>query len=133
GTELDREARPTGFRSIEWRPCQDAPPGADPWLCVVNGRPIFLQGVNFPPVLPNFADATREQYRRLLHTYADLGVNTLRVNGVGFLEKECFYDLCDELGLLVWQDVPLSSSGVDNCLPDDETVVIEVAAILVSY
>ena len=67
---------------------------------------------------------------RLLRTYADLGVNTLRVNGVGFLEKKCFYDLCDELGLLVWQDVPLSSSGVDNCPPDDETVVIEVAAIL---
>ena len=36
-------------------------PEADPWVCVVNDRPVFLQGVNIPPVLPNFADATEEQ------------------------------------------------------------------------
>ena len=60
-------------------------------------------------------------------------MNTLRVNGVGFLEKSFFYDLCDELGLLVWQDVPLSSSGVDNVPPDDEASVAEVAEILQSF
>jgi beta-mannosidase len=133
GVEHDRVERRVGFRHIEWRPCEGAPEGADPWLCVVNGRRIFLQGVNIPPVLPNFADTTPEQYGKRLATYAELGVNTLRVNGVGFLEKAFFYDLCDELGLLVWQDVPLSSSGVDNVPPDDETSIREVAAILCSF
>src|SRR5436853_2945630 len=121
------------LRPVEWRHRQVAPSEADPWVCVVNGRPVFLQGVNCPPVLPNFADTTSEEYRTRLTAYADLGVNTLRVNGVGFLEKKCFYDLCDELGLLVWQDVPLSSSGVDNSPPSDEAAATEIAAILASF
>jgi beta-mannosidase len=133
GREHDRITRRVGFRHIEWRACPGAPAEADPWLCVVNGRPIFLQGVNCPPLLPNFADATDETYSEHLRLYSELGVNTLRVNGVGFLEKEVFYDLCDELGLLVWQDVPLSSSGVDNVPPADPISVEEVAAILRSF
>jgi beta-mannosidase len=130
GAEQDRVGRRVGFRRIEWRPCEGAPEGADPWLCVVNGRPLFLQGVNYPPMLPNFADVRTEDYRQRLTLYRDLGVNTLRVNGCGIVEKECFYDLCDELGLLVWQDVPLSSSGVDNIPPDDPNSTAEVAEIL---
>ena len=96
GREHDRETRRVGFRHIAWRACEGAPEGADPWVCVVNGQPIFLQGVNCPPMLPNFADTLLETYRQRLTLYRDLGVNTLRVNGVGFLEKEAFYDLCDE-------------------------------------
>ena len=133
GEEQDRAVRRVGFRNIAWRPCEDAPAEADPWLCVVNGRPIFLQGVNCPPLLPNFADVTETVYQERLTLYRDLGVNTLRVNGVGFLEKETFYDLCDELGLLIWQDVPLSSSGVDNVPPDDALAIGQVAAILETF
>ena len=133
GQTHDREVRRVGFRHIVWQPCEGAPEGADPWLCVVNGKPVFLQGVNCPPLLPNFADATEADYRKRLEGYRGLGVNTLRVNGVGFLEKTCFYDLCDELGLLVWQDVPLSSSGVENIAPEDVTAVREVADILRSF
>ncbi len=133
GKVVDSHTRRVGFRHIEWKPCAGAPAGADPWLCTVNGKPIFLQGVNFPPVLPNFADAAPERYRTLLTAYHGLGVNTFRVNGVGYLERELFYDLCDELGILVWQDVPLSSSGVDNVPPHDPKSVKEIAAILRSY
>lgn len=133
GETLDSVSRRVGFRNIAWRPCEGAPKGADPWLCVVNGRPVFLQGVNCPPLLPNFADATEEDYRKRLELYRDLGVNALRINGVGFLEKEPFYSLCDELGLMVWQDVPLSSSGVDNNAPEDEKSTREVADILRSF
>ncbi len=122
-----------GFRNVTWLPCEGAPAHADPWLCVVNGRPIFLQGVNFPPILPNFADVTEMDYRKRIELYRDLGVNVFRVNGVGFLETECFYNLCDENGILVWQDVPLSSSGVDNYAPDDEQAIEETAAILESF
>jgi beta-mannosidase len=133
GQEQDRATRRVGFRHIAWEPCAGAPENADPWLCVVNGRPLFLQGVNCPPLLPNFADVPEETYRRRLTLYRDLGVNTLRVNGVGFLEKENFYALCDLFGLLIWQDVPLSSSGVDNVPPDDAQAVDQVADILRSF
>jgi beta-mannosidase len=133
GEVQDEDHRRVGFRRIKWTACEGAAAEADPWLCVVNGRPIFLQGVNFPPLLPNFADVTDDRYRLFLGRYQELGANTFRVNGVGYLEKQQFYDLCDEMGLLVWQDVPLSSSGVENLAPDDEESIAGVATILESF
>jgi beta-mannosidase len=122
-----------GFRNIVWAPCEGAPETADPWICVVNGRPIFLQGVNFPPILPNFADVTEEDYRKRLELYRDLGLNILRINACGFLEKACFYDLCDALGLMVWQEFPLTSSGVENIPPDDEQAITDMVGIAESF
>ncbi len=127
------ERRTVGFRSIRWDPCAGAPEGADPWLCVINDVPVFLQGVNYPPVRPNTADVEPERVERLLTLYRDLGVNTLRVNGVGPLETEWFYTLCDRLGLLVWQDMPLSSSGVQNEPPHDAPFAAQCAEIMRSY
>ncbi|HSV74839.1 MAG TPA: glycoside hydrolase family 2 TIM barrel-domain containing protein [Chthonomonadales bacterium] len=133
GVAIDRVEWRVGFRRIEWRACEGAPEGADPWICVVNSRPVFLQGVNFPPLLANFADATPDHYRRLLDLYADLGVNIIRINGVGYLERQVLYDLCDERGILVWQDVPLSSSGIENVAPSDERSIDEMGAVLRSF
>jgi beta-mannosidase len=133
GTLLDHSLRRVGFRRIAWRPCEGAPPGADPWLCVVNGEPVFLQGVNYPPVLPNWADVTREQHRKLLATYRDLGVNVLRINACGYLESADFYDLCDEMGLLVWQEFPLTSSGVENTPPSDPRSIGGMTGIARSF
>ncbi|MDH7601936.1 MAG: glycoside hydrolase family 2 TIM barrel-domain containing protein [Armatimonadota bacterium] len=133
GVEHDFAARRVGFRTIEWRQCQGAPEGSDPWICVVNQKPVFLQGVNWTPILPNWADATESDYRQRLEPYRDLGVNCLRVWGGAFLERECFYDICDELGLMVWQEFPLSSSGIDNAPPENEKSIAEMAAIARSY
>lgn len=133
GNELDRVERRVGFKSVVWRPCEGAPENADPWLCEVNGKPVFLQGVNWVPVRPNFADVTEDDYRKRLELYRDLGLNVLRVWGGAILEKQVFYDLCDELGIMVWQEFPLSSSGVDNYPPDDEQSIAEQAEIARSY
>lgn len=133
GRVHDRIERRVGFRRVAWRSCEGAPEGADPWLCVVNGEPVFLQGVNYPPVLPNWADVTREQHRKLLATYRDLGVNVLRINACGYLESEDFYDLCDGMGLLVWQEFPLTSSGVENAPPADARSIGEMSAIARSF
>jgi beta-mannosidase len=133
GIVLDEQQRQVGFKWVEWRPCDGAPQGADPWICVVNGRPVFLQGVNWTPISPNFADVTDEDYRQRLALYRDLGVNILRVWGGASLEKEVFYRLCDELGLLVWQEFPLSSSGIDNWPPEDEASIAAIAEIAESY
>jgi beta-mannosidase len=133
GAVQDTWRRRVGFRRVEWRPCVDAPHGADPWLCTVNGRPVFLQGVNSPPLLPNHADIAPEREELILGRYRDLGANTLRINGVGYLESEHFYDLCDEYGLLIWQDLPLSSSGVENVPPVDEEYAAAAEEILASW
>lgn len=133
GVVHDSRTTQVGFRKIEWTKCEGAPEEADPWICVVNGKPVFLQGVNWTPILPNWADVSESDYRKRLELYRDLGVNCLRVWGGSFLERECFYNMCDELGIMVWQEFPLSSSGLDNSPPDDEKSVAEMAVIAQSY
>ncbi len=133
GAVHDERSARVGFRRVEWRACEGAPRGADPWVCVVNGRPVFLQGVNFPPLRAFFADTPPEAYRERLETYREMGCNLLRINACGFLETETFYDLCDELGLMVWQEFPLTSSGLENWPPEDAASIEEVARIARSF
>ena len=133
GRVLDTLSRRVGFRHIAWQPCEGAPVAADPWVCVVNGRPVFCQGVNWAPIRANFADLTYADYRKRLQLYHDLGCNMLRVNGVGFLEKTWLYDLCDEFGIMVWQDFPMSSSGLENWAAEDAQAIEEMAAIALSF
>jgi beta-mannosidase len=127
-----REFR-VGFRQIEWKHTQGAPQDAYPYLCVVNGKPVFLFGVNWTPIRPNFADLRKQDYDKRVGVYQDIGVNVLRVWGGAFLEKQWFYDLCDEKGLLVWQEFPLCSSGLDNCPPDDKESIQQLSVFAKSY
>jgi beta-mannosidase len=129
----DLRACTVGFREVHWLPCESAPPGAEPWLCSIQGETIFLAGVNWTPILPNFADVTREAYRTRLETYRDCGFNLVRVWGGAVLEREWFYDLCDELGLLVWQEFPFCSSGIDNRPPDDPASIARAVATARSH
>jgi beta-mannosidase len=133
GIELDRVTRRVGFKNVVWEQCEDAPDGADPWICVVNGRPIFLQGVNFAPIRPNFADLTYEDYAVRLKLYHDLGCNMMRINACGFLEHSVYYELCDELGIMVWQEFPLTSSGIENWPPEDDTSIAGMVEIAESF
>ena len=71
---------------------------------VVNGRPIFAKGANWIPAHGFTAEVSRAQYTDLLTSAAQANMNMLRVWGGGIYEMEDFYDLCDEKGLLVWQD-----------------------------
>ena len=71
---------------------------------VVNGRPIFAKGANWIPADSFVAGLTRADYDDLLSSAAAASMNTVRVWGGGIYESENFYDLCDEKGLLVWQD-----------------------------
>lgn len=122
-----------GFKHIEWRPCAGAPADALPWLCAVNGRAIFLQGVNWTPVRMGYQDVTREEVERLVTIYRDLGCNLLRVWGGGHLESEAFYAACDRAGLLVWQEFPLSSSGLDSNPPEDDAFIAQLTGVARHY
>ena len=133
GREHDRQTRRVGFRHIEWVPCEGAPMEADPWVCLINDRKVFLQGVNFPPLCSNYADLQREDYEKRLKLYRDLGCNIFRINACQFLEKQWFYDLCDEYGLMVWQEFPLTSSGLENWPPEDEESITAMAEIARSF
>ena len=133
GNILWSKIRTLGFRRTEWQPCEDAPADAEPWICVINGVPIFLQGANWVPPKAVYHDTTRDAYERLLSLYRDMGTNILRVWGGAILEKEDFYDLCDRAGILVWQELPLSSSGIENYPPDDPEAIAMLTHITCSY
>ncbi|XP_004401913.1 PREDICTED: beta-mannosidase [Odobenus rosmarus divergens] len=70
----------------------------------INGLPIFLKGSNWIPA-DSFQDRiTSDLLRLLLQSAVDANMNTLRVWGGGIYEQDEFYRLCDELGIMVWQD-----------------------------
>lgn len=133
GADVDVVTLHTGFRSIEWSRAPHAPAGSLPWNLRVDGSPRFVQGVNWVPIRPDFADVDVSEYRVRLETYARLGVNLVRVWGGATIERDVFYDICDELGLMVWQDLPLSSSGLDNKPPDDDEFVQSLSAIATEW
>jgi beta-mannosidase len=130
---IDSRSLRVGFRNIEWKRTRGAAPDAHPYLCVVNGKEVLLFGVNWTPIRPNFADLHDDEYHKRVGVYRDIGVNVLRVWGGGFAERECLYDLCDENGILIWQELPLSSSGLDNYPPDDPKSILQLSGIAVSY
>ena len=91
-----------GVRTIEL--VHDADSIGTSFYFKVNGKPIFAKGANYIPqdvFIPRVKD---EQYRHLLTAAQDAGMNMLRVWGGGIYEKDIFYELCDSLGLMVWQD-----------------------------
>ena len=81
---------------------------ADKWgesfQFVVNGRPIFMKGANWIPAHSFVTEVKREHYDDLLTSATDAHMNMIRVWGGGIYEMDDFYDLCDEKGVLVWQD-----------------------------
>ena len=69
-----------------------------------NGKPVFMKGANWIPADHFLPRMTGERYRELLVAAKDANMNMLRVWGGGIYENDFFYDLCDSLGITVWQD-----------------------------
>lgn len=76
----------------------------------VEGIPTFVKGANWIPIssFPVLTSALEDQYRYLLCSAKEANFNMLRVWGGGIYEHEIFYDLCDSLGIMVWQDFNFS-------------------------
>ena len=70
----------------------------------VNGRAVFARGANWIPADALHGRITVEGVRGLLQSAKDAHMNMIRVWGGGRYEPDWFYDLCDEMGLMVWQD-----------------------------
>ncbi|MGH3736800.1 MAG: glycoside hydrolase family 2 protein [Micromonosporaceae bacterium] len=123
GTELDRYQRRIGFRSVR----MDTTPDADgtPLVIVVNDQPILVKGANWIPddTFPHRID--RDRYRSAVTDAVDARMNLLRVWGGGIYESEDFYDACDELGILVWQDFLFSAAAYAEEPPLRDEVVAE--------
>lgn len=92
----------TGLRSVELLRKQDQ--WGTSFTFVVNGIPIFAQGANIVPFDSFPSRVTVAQQRRILEAAHDSNFNMVRLWGGGYYESGGFYDLCDQLGLMVWQE-----------------------------
>ncbi|WP_340375169.1 glycoside hydrolase family 2 protein [Streptomyces sp. SS7] len=122
GADLDSWRRRIGFRTVELDRRPDA--HGTGFTLVVNGERLFARGVNWIPDDSFPSRVTRERYRRRLRQAAGAGVDLVRVWGGGIYESEDFYDACDELGLLVWQDFPFACAAY----PEEQPLRGEVEA-----
>ncbi len=119
GDELVHRCR-VGFRTLAW-PADWAEQGL---ALAVNGVELFCRGAVWTP--PSLAQPhpSREALRVTLETVCDAGMNMLRIPGTACYEQDAFHDLCDELGILVWQDFMFANLDY----PDSEPAFVAAAA-----
>ncbi len=103
GAVVARVTRRVGFRRVVVR--QDAHEAGDYFYFEINNRPIFCKGGNLVPADLILVRADRERYAGLLARAEEMNFNFLRVWGGGLYEKDALYDLADERGFMVWQDM----------------------------
>ena len=109
----------SSVRDIELRQEQDSI--GQSFTFYRDGKPIFIKGANWIPVhsFPVLDSANRARYRYLLCSAKEAGFNMIRIWGGGIYEHDYFYDLCDSLGLMVWQDFVFAGTPY----PDNEEML----------
>jgi beta-mannosidase len=110
----------TGLRSVELRRI------ADEWgksfEFVINGIPVFAKGADMIPYDSFPTRVTPERYRQMLESARDAHMNMVREWGGGHYESDIFYDICDELGILVWQEFMFGGDMVPGDVAFQESV-----------
>ena len=128
GARVDLEDDPVGFWTIE---TPEDITGADGLALEINGERVFCRGVVWMPIDPVSLSSSREAILERLTTFRDAGFNLIRIAGTSMYESEDFHRACDELGLMVWQD--LMFANLDYPFDDagfGETARAEVKAEL---
>ena len=104
--EQDRVNCRFGIRTVTKRRMPRQRSTDTPLCFAINGKDIFIKGSDLVPMDVFPASITEKRYRDMLEKVVDSNQNLVRVWGGGLIEKESFYAICDELGILVWQDFP---------------------------
>lgn len=110
-----------GIRSLTFVKNETPDGQARPYTACINGRRIYMKGYNWVPMDAMYGVRRDKKLRRLLTLIQNAHVNCLRIWGGGLIEREEFYDLCDEKGILLWQEFIQSSSGIENEPSSDPT------------
>lgn len=96
---------------------------------LVNGVAVFLKGANWVPLDIMTGRIPREKYEHSLRLAKEAGFNCLRVWGGGIYEKNLFYELCNRLGIMVWQDFAFACGDV----PDDDEDFVDMVIPEIEY
>jgi beta-mannosidase len=121
---MDSLVEKAGIRTILLDRSSDTQAGGYAFRFVLNGEPIFARGAAYLPDSMFVGTVNEERQRSLISMACDAGMNMLRVWGGGLYESDGFYQTCDELGLLVWQDFMFACIDYPS---DDPTLYNEVA------
>ncbi|MGQ9462742.1 MAG: beta-mannosidase [Candidatus Fervidibacter sp.] len=103
---VDEKVVRIGLRKVEL--IQEPDEEGKSFVIRINGFPVFCKGANWIPSDNFLPRVSKERYLDLLKKAAEANMNMLRVWGGGIYEDEVFYDICDELGMMVWQDFMFS-------------------------
>ncbi len=124
GSVQDTSEAHTGLRSAVLR--REPDQWGRSFEFVVNGIPIFAKGTNVVPYdsFPN--RVTHEQLRYILQSAKDANMNMIRIWGGGYYETQEFYELCDELGIMVWQDFMFGNPWQPGTYSFKQNVAAEV-------
>ena len=99
---IDQKHRRIGVRTLEL--VQQPDSIGESFYFRLNGVPLFIKGANYIPQDNFLTRVTANDYTKTIQSAADANMNMLRVWGGGVYEDDRFYNLCDEKGILVWQD-----------------------------
>jgi beta-mannosidase len=102
GRIIDSKRLAFGLRNMEW--VQEKDEQGKSFYLKLNGVPVFAKGANMIPPEFFLSDIKESRYNQILEAAADANMNMIRVWGGGAYEQDLFYDKCDSLGILVWQD-----------------------------
>jgi beta-mannosidase len=128
GKCLDEAARDFGVRMIRLNRSADKLGHS---FCIeVNEQPIAIRGANWMPLSILTASQSPEAYKTLLSKCANSHINMLRVWAGGYYEDPFFYQVCDRLGILVWQDFMFVSAYYPDRQWFKETVETEARSII---
>ncbi|HEY5981472.1 MAG TPA: glycoside hydrolase family 2 protein [Microlunatus sp.] len=112
-----------GFRTAELSVTPDG--HGNGFAVIVNGTPIYVKGFNWIPDDALLTRLTPDTYRASIEEAVAAGANLLRIWGGGIYESDDFYDVCDELGILVWQDFLFACAAYSEEEPLRSEVVAE--------
>ena len=120
----EKIVRRIGLRKVEVLNEKTVNNGKDELSLVfrVNGRRLFMKGANWIPCSAYENEQTPERYAQLIESARKAHMNMIRVWGGGQYEKDCFYDLCDEKGILIWHDMMCSCA----VYPGDDAFLGEI-------
>ncbi|XP_054162255.1 beta-mannosidase-like [Oppia nitens] len=123
--EISSQTKKIGFRTIRLIQTPIQPKGLT-FYFEVNGLPFYAKGTNWIPA-HNLLDAVTDDYiRHLLVSTKEANMNMMRVWGGGVYETDYFYDLADELGIMIWQDIMFACAPYPSNPEFLETVDVEV-------
>jgi beta-mannosidase len=102
GEAIDRRSVTFGIRTV--RLIREPDDAGESFTLEVNGIPVYCKGANWIPADNFIPRITASKYETLLRRAREAHMNMIRVWGGGIYEQDIFYELCDRLGLMVWQD-----------------------------